>query len=136
MLKLNLNQVRSYEVEQEGLKVRICPLNKKEDLELEKRFTSGRMSMERGLKKKGSDKVLFPETDYFSLNLERAKKTWKEWNLVDEKSKEVPCDPSQIELLFLNYYDEFARPILDKLDEAIFKVVKEEKDQMESERKN
>jgi len=122
-LDLKKNQI--YKVEHNGLEVTIEPLNKRDDKKLTDKFTKGKVSILQSKTKKGfraknedKDEIVLPEIDYIGLNIEKAKKTWKNWNLTFNESP-IPCDGENIELLFNNYYDQYAAPILDKLEDMI-----------------
>jgi len=94
-------------------------LNKRDDIKLVEKHTSGKVRVLQGQRKKGfrqkeKDELQVPDVDYFQLNLERAVKSWKSWNIENQ-----PCTEENITLLFENYYSELAEPLMEKLDEVI-----------------
>ncbi len=123
--QLDLKESPVHVVEYNGLEVKIQPLAKREDIKLVKKFTEGKVKVLQGQKKKGfrtkeKDELVVPDVDYFELNLSRAIKTWKEWNI-----KDSICDEGNITALFNKYYSELAEPILEKLEEVILEYNKE-----------
>lgn len=117
--KIDLKSRPVYKVVVGDLEVDIQPLNKREDVKLVESFTKGNVrvlqgSSKRGFRKKEKDELLLPDVDHIGLNLERAKKTWKNWNLED-----FECNEENIELMFENYYDDLVVPVLDKFDELV-----------------
>jgi hypothetical protein len=117
--KLDLTSVPEHKVEYNGLEVVVKPLNKREDIKLVEKHTSGKVRVLQGQRKKGfrkkeRDELQVPDVDYFQLNLERAVKSWKSWNIEGQE-----CNESTITMLFENYYNELAEPLMEKLDEVI-----------------
>ena len=117
--ELNLKESPTHIVEYNGLEVNIQPLNKREDVKLVEKFTSGKIKVLQGQKKKGfqkkeKDELIVPNVDYFELNLARAILTWKSWNIRSQECSEV-----NITALFNMYYNELAEPILEKLEDVI-----------------
>jgi hypothetical protein len=140
MLKLNIKERPKIEVtipvNDESLTVVIQPLPKQEDIALEKKYRGGDIKIMTGRKKSKNQEIKIPDRDYYSLNLDRAKKTWESWNLLDEGANPIECNNENIELVFSNYYDILVLPILDKYDELMDAAIKEEDEQEEEEEKN
>lgn len=137
MFEIDFSKDKVYLIKlKNGFEVTIKPLSKSEDLKLEKEFSEGRIAMVKGKKRKDQDKILFPETDYFKLNLARAIKTWISWNLNDsDTGQDVELTKENIIVLFENFYDELALPIINKLDETTQAYTKEELEALEDEKK-
>ncbi len=117
--KIDLKSRPVYKVVVGDLEIEIQPLNKREDVKLVESFTKGNVrvlqgSSKRGFRKKEKDELLLPDVDHIGLNLARAKKTWKNWNI-----ENFECTEENIELMFENYYDDLVVPVLDKLDEMV-----------------
>ena len=125
LFTLDVKESKIYTIEYEGLEVKIKPLSKREEAKLTNEHTKGKVSIlqdrqRKGFRRKESerDEIKLPDVDHVELNIAKAIRTWKEWNIQFE-SKKVECDKSNIELFFNNYYDSFAVPIMDKLEEQI-----------------
>ena len=134
---LDLKASPKHVVEYNGFEVTVQPLDKKEDIELVRRHTEGKVKVLQGQKKKGfrakeKDELLIPEVDYFALNLERAKLTWKDWNIESSVGVKEECNSTNIEALFNRYYSELAEPILERYDD----IVAEYNREIEKEGKN
>ncbi|MDT8445784.1 MAG: hypothetical protein RRB13_02665 [bacterium] len=123
-MKLNPNQRKRYEVVlelgEERFEVSIEPLPKSADLKLVSQHTKGRTMIHgkgKGQKESSFDMSL-PETDQFTINLERAKRTWKRWNLESDEGS-VELNEANLTALFENYYDALVLPVFNRLDELI-----------------
>jgi len=126
VFSLDLKTVPVYTISHEGLEVVIQPLNKREDKKLTDQYTKGKMTIiqsrgKRGFRTQGKDEITLPDIDFVGLNTEKAVRTWKSWNLCEDKEgkKAVPCNPENIQALFERYYDKYASPIMSKLEEEM-----------------
>jgi len=140
MLKLDVSKIKEYEVQVgdkngASLTVKVVPITKRKELEIEKKHTKKRIQFQQ---KKGfnSDTVINPsDIDRFGVQLETAQLSWKGWDLQDEKGVPTPCTAPNIEYLFINYYEEWAWPVLDKLDKMRLPDLEtENEDRSESEK--
>lgn len=140
MLKLNIKERPeinvSVKIQNESVNVVIQPLSKKEDVELETLHAGGNVRVKTGKKFRKNPEIELPQREYFSLNLARAKKTWKKWDIADENGKTMPCSEKNIELLFNNHYDLVVSPILERYDELLERQEADEKEEKEELEKN
>ena len=134
MFELELDKLPEYTIKHPTMpfEVTIRPIPKQEEVDIDKRLKGNERvkisnTKRNGFRTKKGDSITetleLPDINQFLRNKLIAEKSWIAWNI-----KGQPCDKERIGLLFDNYYDTHATPIIDAYNEMVDVIKGEEED--------